>query len=228
MVDPEEAQRRLRRQLEIPQDEVDVLHDLLARGVDASAIRESGGWSFLGPRRGVSDARRLRGAITRGLVNVQEVVDGRARARHVASQTQSRQPTHEGRHTRVKRGQRERARECDVDIERDEWTTTTAAQHADTPRGVLGADSTQVADQSTRRKLNDASMARQRTRHIRHVVRCGQCNTVLDSRKQFEMECRCEGFTLWWPCEQCFIPIRRGRSCDACTREGLELDLSTL
>jgi len=69
----------VRKELQIPEDEPEMLQLAAEHGVDAATVTKSGLWTFLGPRSGISDARRLvRGVVRLELASWQQVASGEA------------------------------------------------------------------------------------------------------------------------------------------------------
>lgn len=52
-----------------------------------------------------------------------------------------------------------------------------------------------------------------------HTFQCDVCNTILDSREQFGLECRCADGIVWHACVVCFLPIRTHGQCVSCLEQ---------
>jgi hypothetical protein len=177
---------KARRDLGVPPNEPELLEQVLAHGVTKELVAESASWSFLGPRSGISDVRRVVRGVSLGVVRWEEITSGDARVRN----SKSRPPKSTGMGERgrgVKRG-----------------------RQAEDARTLGGEPKVQEEQQAPRRleQLWKPPVS------YRYTARCGDCNSTLDSRLQFGLECGCG--RLWARCGRCFIPIESGVHCAAC------------
>lgn len=73
---------RARRELGVPPNEPSFMQTARENGVSPELVAESASWGFLGPRGGISDARRLCRGVRLGVLRWSDVTSGAARARN--------------------------------------------------------------------------------------------------------------------------------------------------
>ena len=174
--------------LGVPPNESDLMQKVLSHGVTAELVAESACWSFLGPRSGISDVRRLIRGVSLGVVDWKEIASGDARVRNTRAEPQK--STGAGaRDAGVKRRRRQGAR------------TLEGARQAD--------------KQSRLEPLQTPWQQRWQPPAVYcYTATCEKCHSTLDSQCQFGLECACG--ELWTRCCRCFMPMRSGVHCAAC------------
>jgi len=182
----------------IPPDEPHLLAEALAHGVDKELVTSTGAFGHLGPRSGISNASRLFRGIRFGIVTWETLKNGEAARAGQDKATKKSSATGEGNKggRGVKRG-------------------------AGSMGGTSGAF-VQIMSNSVPETKNLPNPVKQRKRvkdvvTYRYKVTCDNCNTTLDSREQFGLECTCvDGSSYWYACSRCFMPKREAGHCGPC------------
>ncbi len=179
---------KARKDLGVPPNEPDLMDKVLAHGVTEELVAESASWTFLGPRSGISDVRRVVRGVSLGVVRWNEMTNGDARARNL----KARPPKSTGGGEGHRGGKRERQGGA---------RTSGATRKSYEPR---------LAPPPPQRLLQ---MWKPPDEYC-YTAKCGECHSTLDSRLQFGLECACG--KLWTRCHRCFIPIKSGVHCASC------------
>ena len=158
-------QHDIRVELQIPADEPELLVKLTVHGVTPAQVTATAAWPILGPRSGISDARRLLRGARFGIVNLAEL-----------DKPDETRPS-------TRRVQRRKHKESAAPQPVEEQ-----------PRGMPG-----------KWWMAEA---------FAHKAECMACKTLLDSRKQFGLECLCPT-PSWRACGRCLAPSR-DFVCGAC------------
>ena len=186
--DRNRAAQTTRTDLDVPPNEPEIMEKVLAHGVTAEVVSESATWSFLGPRSGISDARRVVRGVSLGVVRWEEIISGDARIRSSIA-TAPKSTGARGGERGVKRGRREEG-VCTLEF---------------------GPKAKQAQQEQPPQRL--AQLWKPPLSYC-YTAKCGDCNSTLDSRLQFGLECGCG--KLWVRCGRCFVPMASGVNCVAC------------
>ena len=191
-----------RNDLMIPPDEPHLLAEALKHGVDQALVTSTGAFAHLGPRSGISDASRLFRGFDLDLLTWESLKNGEAARVGQDKSNQKRSSTGKGnkRGKGVKRG-------------------------TGSFRGTSGVFAQSMSTGVAKTKdLSDPVVVKQR-KMVRYVVtymytaKCDRCDTTLDSREQFGLECGCStGVFQWHSCGRCCMPKREAGHCNPCAQ----------
>ena len=180
----------VRNDLMILPDEPDLLAEALRHGVNQEMVRSTGMYTNLGPRSGISDVRRLFRGIQFGIVTWDKLKNGEA--------------------ARIG---------CDHHNKK--------MKKAHTKSGVVGqvqhkSDGGGTNDIYVQRAAMGATTTMENSKRVEKPVtynykaKCDTCNTTLDSRLQFGLQCECFSSPTWYACGRCFTPIKAMGQCEPC------------
>lgn len=201
--EPTQVQRKCtaRSDLMIPPDEPHLLAEALKHGVDQALVTSTGAFGHLGPRGGISDVSRLFRGIRFGIVTWETLKNGEA-ARVGQDQAATKKSSATGGGDRrgrgVKRGAGSMGGTSGIF---GQIMSTGASNTNDLPHPV-----------KHRKRVKDVVT-------YRYKVTCDNCNTTLDSREQFGLECMCvDGSSYWYACSRCSMPKREAGHCGPCAQ----------
>lgn len=202
--EPTQAQKNCtaRSDLMIPPDEPHLLAEALEHGVDQALVTSTGAFAHLGPRSGISDASRLFRGLRFGLVTWESLKNGEA-ARVGQDRSSKQKSSSTGAGGKGGKGVKRGAGSMGGTSGILRWSTSdgSVAKAKDLPNPV-----------KQRKKVRDVVT-------YSYTATCDKCNTTLDSREQFGLECGCfQGVSQWHACGRCFMPKREAGHCGSCAQ----------
>lgn len=207
----EEMDRIARKSMAIPPDEPELLAEALRHGVDQKMVTETGGFAHLGPRSGISDVGRLFRGIRFGIVTWERLKNGEETLVSKECSTRQKQSsaTDEGKREQ-KRGVK-RGVEYKGDMGNKGGTSSSKAKSV-TKSAAMSEDCWYQEKYKKKKKV-------ERMITYRYTNRCNECGSIVNSSKQFGLECECSVNFTWNVCGRCRVPKRDAGYCTSCVAE---------